>query len=307
MKKAAVIFTTYNNASSAEACLESCMRQNYAGLHIVIGDDGSTDDTVARLKGKLSSCPYPVSLLELPHGERGIARVKSVEAAEQAGSEYILVIDSDMIMDDHLVQRVIDYFEAHPEVGALVIPEEAYTDADNFISRVKVFERNVINNGGEILGKRSIEAARFWRMEAYRSTGGFKAQQISFEEIQPTLRYVERGGIIRRATFARVYHDEKKVLLRELLRKKAYYFSVMDRTLSSERGGFRKALERWYFFRPVLYTRANMKRYVRHPLLAAGMFFMYGCLSFVGAAALLRSYIGREGYQRKRNGRPDVE
>ena len=289
MKKAGIVFTTYNNASSVEACLDSCMRQNYPGLEIFIADDGSTDDTVAVIRSKASAAPYPVTLLELPHGERGVARVKAVEAARQAGADYLLVIDSDMFLDDHLLRGGIDYFEAHPEVGALVVPEQAFTHAGNFFSKVKVFERNVLNNAGEELGKRSIEAARFWRMEAYVGTGGFKSQQISFEEIQPTLRYLEQGGIVRRATFGKIYHDEKKVLLRELLSKKAYYFSVMDRTLTSERGGFRKALERWYFFRPVLYRPANLRKYAKHPVLTAAMLYMYVCLSFIGIAALLKS------------------
>lgn len=153
---------------------------------------------------------------------------------------------------------------------------------------MKVFERNVINNAGETLGKRSIEAARFWRMSAYESTGGFNAEQIAFEEIQPTLRYIESGGVIRRAVFTRVYHDEKQVYLHDVLRKKAYYFSVMDRTMSSEEGGLRKALERWYFFRPVLYTWGNMKSYIRHPLLTMGMLWMYVCLTVIGVAAVLK-------------------
>ncbi|WP_374019388.1 glycosyltransferase family A protein [Paenibacillus thiaminolyticus] len=289
MKKVGIVFTTYNNGFSVEVCLDSCMKQNYPCLEIIIADDGSTDDTVATIRSKALASPYPVTLLELPHGERGVARVKAVEAAQQAGVEYLLVIDSDMILDDHLVRRGIEYFTAHPQVGALVVPEEAFTHADNFFSKVKVFERNVINNAGEELGKRSIEAARFWRMEAFLHVGGFNAEQISFEEIQPTLRYIEMGGIVRRATFSRIYHDEKKVLLRELLSKKAYYFSVMDRTLTSEREGFRKALERWYFFRPVLYSRANLLKYIKHPILTVAMLYMYVCLSLIGAAALLKS------------------
>lgn len=63
----------------------------------------------------------------------------------------------------------------------------------------------------------------------------------------------------------------------------------MDRTLTSEQGGFRKALERWYFFRPVLYRPANLRKYAKHPVLTAAMLYMYVCLSFIGIAALLKS------------------
>lgn len=269
-------------------------------MEIIVADDGSEDNTAAVIKSWSSACPYPVTVLELPHGERGIARVKAVEAAKHRDIGYLIVIDSDMVLDDGLVQGCMDYLDTHPEVGALVIPEEAYTLEQNFFSKVKVFERNVINNAGEELGKRSIEAARCWRMEAFLHTGGFRAEQISFEEIQPTLRYIGQGGIVRRAVFTKLYHNEKKVLLRELLRKKAYYFSVMDRTMSTEAGGFRKALERWYWFRPVLYRGSNIKRYFRHPLLAAAMFYMYGCLSILGGAAFIGGLLKKWTARRER-------
>ncbi|WP_028590076.1 glycosyltransferase family A protein [Paenibacillus massiliensis] len=288
MDKAVILFSTYNNERNIEPCLRSCMGQNYKDLHIVIADDGSEDRTVEVIHTLAAGSSVPVTVLELPHGERGVARVRAVEEARQLGADYILVLDSDMILAENLIQQGVEYFDDHQDTGALVIPEEAYTEADNFFSKVKVFERNVINNAGETLGKRSIEAARFWRMSSYESTGGFNAEQIAFEEIQPTLRYLEAGGVIRRAVFTRIYHDEKQVYLKDVLRKKAYYFSVMDRTMSSEEGGWRKALERWYFFRPVLYTWGNVKRYVRHPLLTAGMLWMYVCLTVIGGAAVLR-------------------
>lgn len=153
MKKAGIVFTTYNNASSVEACLDSCMRQNYPGLEIFIADDGSTDDTVAVIRSKASAAPYPVTLLELPHGERGVARVKAVEAARQAGADYLLVIDSDMILDDHLLRGGIDYFEAHPEVGALVVPEQAFTHAGNFFPKSKYLNGMSSTTPGRSWGK----------------------------------------------------------------------------------------------------------------------------------------------------------
>lgn len=290
MDKVVILFSTYNNEQTVVDCLRSCIDQHdYPSLHIVVADDGSSDNTVQTIQQLSEESIVPITVLPLPHGERGVARVTAIQEAQRLNAQYIFVIDSDMILANHLVSQCTLFLKEHPEVGALVVPEEAYSTATNFFSKVKVFERNVINNAGEQLGKRSIEAARFWRIDAYESTGGFNADQIAFEEIQPTLRYVEEGGEIRRATCTRIYHDEKQVYLSDVLRKKAYYFSVMDRTLSSEEGGLRKALERWYFFRPVLYSRANMLCYLRHPLLTAGMIWMYICLSVLGVTAILRS------------------
>ncbi|WP_153979967.1 glycosyltransferase family 2 protein [Paenibacillus xylanilyticus] len=292
--KVAIVFSTYNNAECIEECLKSCLNQSYSNVDIIIADDGSTDETASLIHKVALHGKHHVRVLNLPHGERGIARVTAVEEAQREGADYILIIDSDMLLESDMIDQLMAVVEKYTEIGALVIPEKAFTAHQNFFSKVKVFERNIINNAGEEVGKRSIEAARFWRMSDYLSTGGFNAGQISFEEIQPTLRYIERGGRIKRAVCTNLYHDEKKVLLRELLAKKAYYFTAMDRTLASESEGLRKALERWYFFRPVLYRKDNMKQYVRHPLLTAGMLFMYGCLSLLGVYGIIKGRIGRQ-------------
>jgi glycosyltransferase involved in cell wall biosynthesis len=286
--KVSIIFSTYNSSEYVIPCLKSCLEQDYNNFDVIVSDDGSTDNTIEILKETAASCDN-FYLIPLPHGERGIARAKAIEKAKGIGTNFIFIIDSDMVLKEHLLKDVITYFSDHQKVGALVIPEIAYSDYHNFYSKVKVFERNTINNAGENLGKNSIEAARFWRIDAYNSTGGININQIAFEETQPTIRFIEKGGLIKRAQFTGVYHNEKHVTLKNIIAKKKYYFSVMDKTLSTEEGGFFKALQRWYFFRPVLYRKDNLKKYIKHPLLTIGMFYMYLCLSIIGVYEILSS------------------
>ncbi|QAA32939.1 glycosyltransferase family 2 protein [Clostridium manihotivorum] len=287
-EKVSIIFSTYNSSEYVQSCLKSCLEQDYDNFDVIVSDDGSTDNTIEVLN-KTASVYDNFYLIPLPHGERGIARAKAIEKAKKLGTKFLFIIDSDMVLKEHLLKEVITYFSDHPEVGALVIPEIAYSDYNNFYSKVKVFERNTINNAGENLGKNSIEAARFWRIDAYNSTGGININQIAFEETQPTIRFIEKGGLIKRAQFTGMYHNEKHVTLKNIIAKKRYYFSVMDKTLSTEEGGFLKALQRWYFFRPVLYRKDNLKRYIKHPLLTIGMFYMYLCLSIIGVYEILCS------------------
>jgi glycosyltransferase involved in cell wall biosynthesis len=289
-KRVALIFSTYNSSKYVSKCILSCLKQNYSELVVVVADDGSSDDTVEVMK-KVGAGYDNLHIIPLPHGERGIARITAIEKAQELHSSYIAVIDSDMVLKEGLVKDCVQYFNDNPKVGALVIPEIAFSDYNNFVSKVKVFERNVINNAGEGWGKSSIEAARFWRMEAYESTGGFNPKQISFEEIQPSIRYFDTGGIIKRASFTGVYHDEKYVTFSNLLKKKKYYFSAMNNTLTTERQGLKSALQRFYFFRPVLYRRENLIAYVKHPVLTLGMIYMYVLLSFIGVFEVLKSKI----------------
>jgi len=289
--RVALVMSTFNNADFIPTSLAGCLGQDYPDLVVIVADDGSTDDTVA-VMNEIAAAHPNLYVLPLPHGERGVARIAAIDKARELGAVHVVVLDSDMVLSDGLVRDCVAYLDRHLEVGALVIPEIAFSDSTNFMSKVKVFERNILNNAGEDWGNRSIEAARFWRLAAYDSTGGFNPKQISFEEIQPTIRYAAAGGIVKRATFTGLRHDEKHVTLKNLLQKKKYYFSVMNDTLSSEKQGLRSALERFYFFRPVLYRPDNVGQYVRHPLLALGMGSMYVALTGLGVWEVARSKVG---------------
>lgn len=286
-KLVSVVITTYNNRLNIDNIILSAVDQTYKNISIIIVDDGSSDGSPEHLKSM--AVKYPMLKLVLKdHGERGLAREAGINLAKELKSDYLLFLDDDMIMQPALIESCLDFFYNDSRLGALVIPEKPYSDYKNFYSKVKVFERTIINNAGKKLGKNSIEAARFWAMSAYDKSGGLNPSEISFEETQPTIRYSEQGGLILRAYNTYLLHDEKRATLKEILSKKRYYFNQMNKTLDNEENGFIKALSRWYFFRPVLYRFSNILYALKHPILTLGMFFMYLCLTFIGVIALFR-------------------
>lgn len=287
-KRVAIVFSTFNSSEYVDKCLESCLCQDYDDLFVVVADDGSTDNTIDKMM-EAASGYNNFKIISLPHGERGIARSKAIEVAKQLNSDYIYIIDSDMILKRNLVQDCINFLDENKGVGGLIIPEVSFSEYKNFYSKVKVFERNIINSAGEDVGSNSVEAARLWRIREYDSTGGININQISFEETQPTIRYIENGGVIKRAVFTEIYHNEKKATLKAIVDKKKYYFSVMNKTIETEEGGLKKTLSRWYFFRPVLYRKENLKKYIQHPLMTIGMIYMYIALTFIGVREILKS------------------
>ncbi len=283
-----IVITTYNNKSKVDDAILSAVNQSHKNLRVIIVDDGSTDGTQEHLND-LSSQYDSLILILKEHGERGLARKAGIDRAKDEGSDYLLFIDDDMILDFNLLETCIRYFKNYDTLGAMVIPERPYTLYSNFYSKVKVFERMILNNAGKTVGKNSIEAARFWKISAYDESGGLNPAEISFEETQPTIRYRDNGGLILRAVESYLMHDEKEATLKGLISKKYYYFSQMNKTFESEEKGFLKALQRWYFFRPVLYRGSNILKSIKHPIMTLGMLFMYICLSFTGVVALVRN------------------
>jgi len=286
MTKIGIAVTTFNNPVHIKKLLDSCLRQTVQDFEVFIADDGSTDNTVEIMQ-RYASKDSRFHVYPLEHGERGIARLVAIGEAVKSGIEYLLIIDSDMFLKKYLLEAALQKLDEATQVDALVIKEIPYTEYNNYYSRVKVFERKLINNSGESVDMNSIEAARFWRTEAYTSTGGIHPEQIAFEEIQPTIKCMEKGGVIKKLMVSGIYHDEKEVTLKNILEKKKYYFKMMNKTIETEEQGMLKALQRWYLFRPVYYRRENLALYVKKPILTFGVVFMYLALTFIGAFEVL--------------------
>lgn len=287
--KVKIITTTFNNQEHVFTLIKSCASQTYQNIELIIADDGSTDFTNNMIEDLMKEYNW-ITHLKLPHGERGVARFEAINEAKKTEFDYMLIIDSDMKLEPNLIKEAVEKLESHYEIGALVIKEIPISKYKNPMTRVKIFERKIINNAYEV-DSRSVEAARFWRKQDYLQTGGINPAQISFEEIQPTIRYKAEGGIIKRLTSSGLFHDEKKVTLRNLLSKKKYHFEMMPRTLSTEENGFMKAFKRWYFFRPVLYQQNNLIEYIKHPLLTLGMIGMYIALTGIGVTEILKQVL----------------
>lgn len=254
-----------------------------AQVNIYIVDDGSTDNTgsiLSNYQNKYSNIKVKLA----PHRERGVTRSEAIQLALDDKCEYILFIDSDMKLENNLIHECLKQFRDN-KLSALVIPETPYSTHTNFMTKVKVFERMLVNNGGNDLESNSVEAARFWKSSEYLRSGGLNPNQISFEETQPTIRIRERGGLVKRVTHTRIHHDEGLVSLRNIIQKKHYYFSVMNNTSESEDKGFIKMLQRWYFFRPYMYSMKNLILYIKNPLKFIGLIFMYIILTLTAVQA----------------------
>lgn len=108
-----VVMPAYNHAEFVVEAIESVLGQDFGDLELLVGDDGSRDETVARAR----SVRDP--RLEVIESEvnRGAAAVHN-ELVARARGRYVAVINSDDVWMPGKLSKQLAFLEGHPDFGA---------------------------------------------------------------------------------------------------------------------------------------------------------------------------------------------
>lgn len=85
-----VVIPTWNRAHTLDAAIDSALAQDHAPLEILVCDDGSSDDTAARIARRRDR---RVRLVAGPHS--GLPAVPRNRGIRQSGGEWLAFLDSD--------------------------------------------------------------------------------------------------------------------------------------------------------------------------------------------------------------------
>lgn len=261
-----VVVPTKNSSKFLGECLESIKNQSYQNIEIIVVDNNSTDDTkeIARKYTEKVFNKGP---------ERSAQRNYGVE---QSQGEYIAIIDSDMQLSEKVIEKAVAKIQADNTVG-IIIPEESF--GEGFWAQCKKLERSFY------VGVSWMEAARFFRKDAYIQAGGYDEDMVSGEDWDLSQRIEKMGRIGRVNEF--IFHNEGKISLWKTMRKKFYYAQKFRKYLSKNHsegktGNQTGILRRyWLFF-------SQPAKLFRNPFLGLGMLFMKTCeFGFGGAGYLI--------------------
>lgn len=97
-----LMIITYNWPEALGRVLDSALRQTKMPSEIVIGDDGSTDETRQLIEAYAMKSPVPI--VHVWQEDKGFRRTVILnKAIAQAKGDYIIQIDGDVILDSHFV------------------------------------------------------------------------------------------------------------------------------------------------------------------------------------------------------------
>lgn len=108
--KVSVIIPTYNTGHYICQAIDSVLRQTYPHYEIIVVDDGSTDDTTARLKSYSDHITYVYQL------NQGVSVARN-HGLRLADGEFVVFLDADDFVISEKLSLQVAEFKNHPGIG----------------------------------------------------------------------------------------------------------------------------------------------------------------------------------------------
>lgn len=261
-----ILVHTRNSERTILEHLESISNQSYENIEIIVVDNNSTDNTVKIAK------EFTKKIFNFGP-ERSAQRNF---AAKKASGDFYLVPDSDMILDKEVVRECVTKINEENGIKAIIICEK--TKGIGFWAKCKALERECY------VGDNTIEAARFFEKNVFWEMNGYDEEITGPEDwdLPQRIKIKYRIGRIK----SQIIHDEGKVTLSSLMKKKFYYAQKISVYLKKHpfktTGG-----QLIYLLRPAFYR--NWKKLLRNPTITCGMIFMLFLEQLAGLSGFLKA------------------
>jgi glycosyltransferase involved in cell wall biosynthesis len=252
-----VIVPTRNSARFLARCLESIDQQTYRPIELLVVDNYSSDSTrdIAEAFGARVLLAGPERSAQVNRG------------AAQARGEYIYRVDSDF----ELEPTVVDECVAAALRGAdAVIVHNSPNPSCGRLARVRKFEIDFYKYDLD------QSAARFVRRDLFLAIGGYDEAITAGEDYDFQIRLNMSGCMISFVDAEALHLDEPTSVLPHL---RKYYDYGRDFVHFRAKNEGAKQLT---FLRPALLR--NWRRFVRHPMLGAGLVGYHTAKFAAGAA-----------------------
>jgi glycosyltransferase involved in cell wall biosynthesis len=198
-----VVMPTYNSAATVEGAIESVLKQTRPDFELIVSDDGSTDDTVARVE-RFVRQDARISLVTQRH--RGASAARNAAITKAVG-EYVSFLDSDDLWLPRYLDAMATTLAEHAEADV------AHTDAWVLYDDIKKVVRGSLMKGWqppvvprdpiEFL-RAMLEAANFLyysvtiRRPILLEVGGFDERLPSSVDYELWLRIAAHGHVFVR-------------------------------------------------------------------------------------------------------------
>ena len=125
--KIGIVIVNYNGEKYQNDALKTIYQSSYQNFEVIIVDSGSKDNSI-----KLAQIEYPNVHYLLQKDNIGVARGNNIGiqyAINRLGVEYILLLNNDVELEKHTIQRLVDLAGAE----YVVVPKIYFYKPDNIL------------------------------------------------------------------------------------------------------------------------------------------------------------------------------
>ena len=206
--KYSFIIPVFNRPDEVDELLESLTHQTLRDFEVVVVEDGSDvpcRDVVERYADRLQ-----VHYYDKPNSEPGQTRNYGVERAK---GDYVLILDSDVVLPEGYLQAVDHELAATP-CDAFGGPDRAHASFSKMQKAINYAMTSFFTTGGIRGGKKKMD--KFYprsfnmgvRRAVYHELGGFSAMRFG-EDIDFSTRLIRSGHVSRLFQSAWVWHKRR--------------------------------------------------------------------------------------------------
>lgn len=270
-KTVAVVILNWNGKDHLAQFLSSVVASTYPALEVIVGDNGSSDDSVAFVRAH-----YPQIRIIQNEENYGYAGGYN-RVLQQVEADYYVLLNSDVEVTPDWIEPIINYLEQHPQMAAAQPKIRSFHERDRFeyagaaggyldhagfpFCRGRLFDQTEVDHG-QYDDYREVfwasGAALFIKSTAWKQSGGFDPDFFAhMEEIDLCWRLKRLGYSIGYCPDAVVFHVGGGTLEASNPRKTYLNFRnnlyMLQKNLPFWRAVWIISLRMWYDFFALLY------------------------------------------------------
>ena len=182
-----VVLPVWNAERYLRQSIESCLRQSYGHLELIIVDDGSTDSTPAIIE---DYARRDARIRIFTHGgNRGLPQALNTGFAAARG-EYLTWTSDDNYFHTDAIRRLVDFLESNTDADLV------YTDCTLVDPEDRVLERRTAGEARQLLFGNCIGCCFLYRRKVLEALGGYNEDLFLAEDYDYWLRASVRFRLV---------------------------------------------------------------------------------------------------------------
>lgn len=180
MKKVSIVLPTYNGARYLSASIDSCLKQTYPNIELVIVDDCSTDATPSILDGYRND--PRVKIIRHTMNSK-LPSALNTGFSHSSGAYLSWTSDDNLYISD-AIEQMVDYLEGHPDVAFVYADYWLIDDHGDIMRRVRA-------GPPEHLREYCAIACFLYRRDVYDKVGDYDPALFRYEDYDYWLRVMQ--------------------------------------------------------------------------------------------------------------------